>query len=149
MLDIDGFKEINDRQGQIQGDRVLAAVGEALRSVARRYDTVGRFAGDAFVIVLPETEARSHRHLAERFQAALRSTVADATSVAVEASVGVVEWDRESSAGHLLEAAERSMRNAKARGRGRVEAQPAADRADGLSELARHFERKRGSGADL
>ena len=148
MIGIDGFKEINDRRGRVQGDRVLAAVGAALRSAARRYDAVGRFAGDAFVIVLPELGVRSEQRLAERFQAVVRSTVADATSVAVEASVGVVEWDRESSASRLVEAARVSMRRAKARGRGLVEIQPAADRADGLSELIRDLERERRVGPD-
>ncbi|MGH2985957.1 MAG: GGDEF domain-containing protein [Solirubrobacterales bacterium] len=145
MIDIDGFTEINERRGQIEGDRVLAAVGETLRSSTRRYDAVGRFRGNAFIIVLPETGGHSHRRIAERLQAAVRWGVAEATSVAIEASVGVVEWDGEDSATDLVSAAETTMRTAKASGRGRVDSQPSADRADGLAELTRELVRSRGS----
>lgn len=145
MIDIDGFTEINDRRGRIEGNRVLTAVGEALRSATRRYDTVGRFGGDGFIIVLPETGAHSQRRVAERFQASMRSAVAEATSVAIDGSVGVVEWDGEGSAADLVQAAERLMRHAKASGRGRVDSQPTADQVDGLAELTRELVRSRDS----
>jgi diguanylate cyclase (GGDEF)-like protein len=148
MIDIDGFTEISARRGEIDTNRVLAAAGEALRSATRRYDTVGRFGGDGFIVVLPETGGHSQRRVAERFQESMRWGVADATSVAIEASVGVVEWDGEDSATELVRATERLMRNAKAGGRGRVDSQPAADRADGLAELTRELVRSRGSNAD-
>lgn len=148
VVDIDGFAEINDRRGRIAGNRVLAAVGDALRSASRRYDTIGRFGGDGFVIVLPETGAHSQRRVAERFQASMREAVAEATSVAMDASVGVVEWEREDSAADLVQAAERLMRNAKACGRGRVDSQPSADRGDGLAELTRELVRTRDSGSN-
>lgn len=146
MIDIDGFTEISNRRGQTEANRVLAAAGAALRSATRRYDTVGRFGGDGFIIVLPETGGHSQRRVAERFQASMRWGVAETTSVAIEASVGVVEWDGEDSATELVRATERLMRNAKARGRGQVDSQPVADRADGLAELTRELVRSRDSG---
>ena len=141
MIDIDKFKQINDTRGHIEGNRVLAAVGEALRTEARRYDAVGRFGGDEFMIVLPETGGHARRHVAERLRSSIRSTV-ETTSIPIDSSIGIVEWDGESSAAELVEAADRSMQEAKAHGGARVEAEPVREgAADGLTELTRHLTR--------
>ena len=141
MIDIDSFKQINDTRGHIEGNRVLAAVGEALRSAARRYDAVGRFGGDEFMIVLPETGGHARRHVAERLRASIRSTV-EVTSIPIDTSIGIVEWDGESTPDDLVEAADRAMQEAKAHGGARVEAEPVREgAADGLAELTRHLTR--------
>ena len=59
FIDIDGFKLVNDREGHLAGNRVLAAVGGALLAQVRGSDTVCRFGGDEFVAILPETSGRA------------------------------------------------------------------------------------------
>ncbi len=143
MIDLDGFEEINDKLGPVEGDYVLAAVGAALRGGTRPYDAVGRHGGDEFMIVLPETGGDERRRLGERFRTAIRSGVAEATGIQIDASVGVVEWDGEESPDDLVRAADRSMRMARAHGGGRVEADEMreAGEGDSLAEITRHLVR--------
>lgn len=73
MLDVDGFKKLNDRHGHLFGDRVLKRVGRILRRNLREADTPSRFGGDEFAVVLPETDRLGAYAVAER----LRGRVAD------------------------------------------------------------------------
>jgi diguanylate cyclase (GGDEF)-like protein len=73
MLDIDKFKSINDTYGHAAGDEVLKAVADAVRYCVRRYDVLGRFGGEEFCVICPETTAEGTAILAER----IRQTVAD------------------------------------------------------------------------
>ena len=141
MIDLDRFKQINDNRGHVEGDRVLAATGAALRGAVRRYDAVGRLGGDEFIVVLPETAGHGSRGLGQRFREAIRSGVAEATGIQVDASVGAVEWNGQASADDLVRAADGSMRAAKARGGGRVEADEGSSEggSDRLVELTRHL----------
>jgi diguanylate cyclase (GGDEF)-like protein len=140
MIDLDGFKRVNDERGHIEGNRVLSAVGSALRSAARTYDAVGRFGGDEFAIVLPETGGKGADRVAERFRASATSAIAEATSITIDASVGIVEWDGESSPLELLEMADEMLREAKGLGGARVRSQQDG-RFDGLLELSRQLAR--------
>jgi diguanylate cyclase (GGDEF)-like protein len=140
MIDLDGFKRVNDERGHIEGNRVLAAAGHALRSAARRYDTVGRFGGDEFVIVLPETGGRDRARVGERILGNVRTALATATTVPLDASIGIAQWDGEASSLEFLEAADRVMREAKGTGGARA-LSTAVPRARGRGELSRFFTR--------
>lgn len=73
LLDIDHFKQYNDHYGHVQGDDCLKSVGQALsRAVKRPRDFVGRFGGEEFVLVLPETDEAAARHIAERCRQQVR-----------------------------------------------------------------------------
>lgn len=85
MADIDRFKSINDRFGHITGDKVLQMVAEFLRSHSRPGDLVGRYGGEEFCIVLPETSITDGIAIAER----LRSTIAEESSIRFSSSVRV------------------------------------------------------------
>ncbi len=74
-LDCDDFKGVNDRLGHVGGDRVLAAVGAALRDAVRGHDTVARLGGDEFGVLLPEVDAPGAVALAERLRAQLREAL--------------------------------------------------------------------------
>jgi diguanylate cyclase (GGDEF)-like protein len=138
VLDLDGFRRVNDERGHIEGNRVLGAVASALRLASRRYDSVGRSGADAFMVVMPETDCREGTQIAERFLGALNGAAAEVTTVPVGASIGIAEWDGEAAALEFFEAADRAMRVAKAAGGSRVQALTTPRRRlDGLSELTR------------
>ncbi|MFP4263377.1 MAG: diguanylate cyclase domain-containing protein [Halomonas sp.] len=71
ILDIDGFKAINDSQGHLAGDATLHEVAETLTETLRESDLLGRFGGDEFMAVLPHTRAEDAQHLAERLRSAV------------------------------------------------------------------------------
>ena len=118
VCDLDGFKQINDRLGHLEGNRVLRAVARALRSHCREYDTVARLGGDEFVAVLPGQQPESVRAKVEQ----LTSAVAEAGYETVGAaclgiSVGVAYYPADGEdAEALLAAADQRMYREKQRG---------------------------------
>ena len=87
MLDLDGFKQLNDRFGHAAGDDLLRDVGAALTRAMRGQDTVARFGGDEFCILAPETDARGSGRLAAKVGQAVRDV--SVGMEAVDGSVGV------------------------------------------------------------
>jgi diguanylate cyclase (GGDEF)-like protein len=128
MVDIDNFTQINASFGREEGDRVLKSVGQVLRDSCRMYDVPGRYAGEEFCIVLPETRVAGTSTVAERIRArvaAMPIHVGD-SDLTLTASIGVAGMDSIAedgmlSAGALLDRADRAMNAAKSRGRNRVE----------------------------
>lgn len=123
FLDLDRFKEINDQLGHAAGDRVLAAVGARLTGCLRRTDTVARWAGDEFVLLLdpvsgPEDVVRIARKILRVLR---RPFTVHGHRAQATASIGGCVLDRSSSAGQLLEKADQAMYAAKRRGRDAVE----------------------------
>ena len=138
FFDIDHFKAINDEHGHLAGDRVLASTGEALLKAARGFDCVGRFGGDEFVVVMPETSLDNALRAGDRLCEAVRAAVDRAADLQVTASVGAAEWQRNESVLELLEAADRALQTAKAGGGAQVHAAPApGNRIDAFVELVR------------
>ncbi len=128
MLDIDHFKRVNDTWGHGAGDQVLQAIGKLLRDSCRVYDVPGRYGGEEFCIVLPETKPGSTTVVAERIRHRLESTALPCgdTSIAVTASIGIAgvdagEGNELLSPAALIERADRALYSAKNRGRNRVE----------------------------
>jgi diguanylate cyclase (GGDEF)-like protein len=71
MLDIDGFKKVNDHHGHLTGDRVLEAIGDALRRTLRTTDIKCRYGGDEFFVILPDTLPDAAHHVAEHLRRAI------------------------------------------------------------------------------
>jgi len=72
MIDLDQFKRVNDNHGHLEGDQMLQSVADALRRSTREVDVVGRYGGDEFVIVLPDTNQEEGRVAGNRFVTAIR-----------------------------------------------------------------------------
>jgi diguanylate cyclase (GGDEF)-like protein len=128
MLDIDHFKNVNDTWGHPAGDQVLQAIGQLLRDSCRVYDVPGRYGGEEFCIVLPETKPGSTTVVAERIRSRLESTALPCgeASIRVTASLGIAGMDLPEvnellSPAALIDRADRALYSAKNRGRNRVE----------------------------
>jgi diguanylate cyclase (GGDEF)-like protein len=119
FVDLDGFKRVNDLHGHIQGNRVLVEVAAALRASMRAGDVVGRYGGDEFVAILPETEEAEARDVAERVRGEVSAATTLSAGEPVEASVGIAQWSPGWSAEEILQAADRALLAAKA-GRGGI-----------------------------
>jgi diguanylate cyclase (GGDEF)-like protein len=90
MLDIDHFKQVNDRFGHLIGDQVIAALGDLCRSSLRSSDLLGRVGGEEFVILLPDTDLTAATLVAERLRVAMENHIETATdTLHVTISIGV------------------------------------------------------------
>ena len=127
LCDLDHFKRINDERGHEAGDRSIRAIGEALRSVMRATDTLGRWGGEEFLAILPETSAEEAGTLAERMRSTVEtSPMPGAPGFHVTVSLGVAATNEQSDDWApdifeiVLRAADDAMYRAKAEGRNRV-----------------------------
>ncbi len=122
LADIDNFKAINDSRGHLAGDLVLQQVAQRLTSCLRPYDSVGRYGGEEFLIVLPNCNKAESHVLADRLRRCLRDEAMDATggSLEVTASFGVANWNGEDGTLALLQQADAALYAAKEEGRDRV-----------------------------
>lgn len=122
-LDLDDFKKVNDSLGHSEGDKVLVATAERLRSGARLGDTIARLGGDEFAILIEDASGTDGLSMAvERFQAAFKQPfVLGGNEVGMSLSIGVATAKEEDTADELLRNADMAMYNAKRRGKGRAE----------------------------
>lgn len=123
LLDLDGFKGVNDRFGHGQGDRVLITVAQRLQGKVRSYDTLARLGGDEFVLILEDLSGRAEcRTILDRVIAAVREPIAlEGGTGQVRASVGVMLCEHvcDLDSDSLLKAADAAMYHAKHLGKDR------------------------------
>lgn len=124
MIDIDYFKQYNDRHGHTGGDQALVAVAAALRDLLRPGDLCARYGGEEFLVLLPATNAEQARSTADRLVRAVprvRITRSNGTLLApVTISVGVAAMSDEETPEELVDACDRMLYAAKLAGRNRV-----------------------------
>jgi diguanylate cyclase (GGDEF)-like protein len=119
MIDIDGFKRVNDTYGHKAGDRVLKALGEIVHLHIRAGDFACRFGGEEFVIVMPETSIETATERAEEIRARFYTARFFKTDHAVvpSLSIGVASFPAHGkNASRVLQAADRAMYAAKSSG---------------------------------
>lgn len=124
LLDLDGFKSVNDLDGHGAGDEVLKGVAEIVSESIREVDACARYGGDEFAVLLPHTDALAAEVVADRIRGALhaRREEWDGAAVNVSASAGIADLGDPSlkSPEDLIEASDRALYEAKREGRDRV-----------------------------
>ena len=122
MLDLDHFKQINDQFGHGKGDEALAAVGVVLRDTVRQSDFAGRYGGEEFLILLPDTDEEGAKVIAEKIRSSLAEILVTGLDRRITASVGVAILPVHAlDAETLVQEADRALYVAKSKGRDRVE----------------------------
>jgi len=126
MLDLDGFRLLNDRLGRAAGDRVLEEMARILKLSTRTTDSVGRYGGEEFVVLLPETPKDQALGAAEKMRKIIEQTaiaIGDRTvHVTVSAGIATQEDNRFETADQLAGAAAAAVARAKTAGRNRCDA---------------------------
>jgi diguanylate cyclase (GGDEF)-like protein len=127
LVDIDHFKTVNDTYGHLVGDRALKEIGDAFKLLLREYDLVGRFGGEEFVLLLPQTREHDAYRIAERIRAYIAGAPIRAPDhpgadpVRVTVSIGVAALDSyRRDLTELLAAADGALYRAKEAGRNQV-----------------------------
>lgn len=142
MMDLDGFKQINDTYGHRVGDQYLAAIAQVIRAQLRSYDFFGRYAGDEFIALLPRTRKQESRFLLERIKTAVSDYEwqgADGVRARAGISIGEAEYPSDGTTlEELMVAADTAMYADKATRRRRL-------RFGALAEQVVQFPAKRSS----
>ncbi|MFH1177399.1 MAG: diguanylate cyclase [Acidobacteriota bacterium] len=129
MADLDHFKVINDRHGHLVGDTVLKRAAQELSAGLRSADLIGRYGGEEFLFVLPETDLEGARVVAEKIRRgveSIRLRTDDGGVLAISVSIGLATLSQmpeqdEVSVQAMIAAADRNLLRAKAAGRNRIE----------------------------
>lgn len=124
MIDIDHFKTVNDRHGHQVGDEALRATGQAIQSVLRDADVVGRLGGEEFAVLLPNAHLQGTLDTSERIReaiAAITLPLPDGKTLHLTASLGVASFEPPAQTlAQLLAQADQALYRAKVEGRNRA-----------------------------
>jgi two-component system cell cycle response regulator len=121
MVDLDNFKAVNDSRGHVEGNRFLSAIAGTLRENVRSNDTVCRYGGDEFVVIMPATGLYEASWIANRLIVAVRE-IADPLELGVSLSAGAAEYTtlNEWSLQDFVQAADGALYEAKGQGKNRL-----------------------------
>ena len=119
MIDLDHFKSVNDRFGHQAGDEVLVETVRIIRDNLRKTDFLGRYGGEEFLIVMPDTTLDESYQMAERIRIRIKDTLFYHDMVDLTISGGIAEWDH-NSIRDLIETADRLLYQAKKSGRNTI-----------------------------
>lgn len=116
MIDIDNFKEYNDTFGHIEGDALLKEIGKMMNENLREIDVICRYAGDEFVVILPETEGRDAQFVADKLLKAIKEKEFH-REVAV--SIGIAKFDKNLDRKEFIRKTDQALYQAKNEGKSR------------------------------
>lgn len=122
LLDIDHFKEVNDKHGHINGDRILRGVAKRITDSIRTNDFAARYGGEEFAVILPGTDIRDASAVAQRVRADIARTIfrLDGQKLKVTVSGGIARCEQGMTAERLVSAADVALYKAKSAGRNQV-----------------------------
>jgi diguanylate cyclase (GGDEF)-like protein len=120
LIDLDDFKQVNDRHGHPAGDAVLRGVARALMGEFRAFDRVARYGGDEFVVILPAADLQSAALAGDRALQRLAALATPECPAGVSASIGVAQWQPPMGVAQLLEVCDAALLGSKRAGKGRV-----------------------------
>lgn len=122
MLDIDHFKQVNDRYSHAVGDQVLRMVAQRCLKALRGVDLIGRYGGEEFIILLPETNLAGARIIGERLRRSIMDSAfqTDAGEIYITSSLGIAESGKKETLDQLVQRADAALYQAKNTGRNRV-----------------------------
>ncbi|MDP3516112.1 MAG: GGDEF domain-containing protein [Pseudohongiella sp.] len=122
VADVDFFKNINDSYGHLAGDKVLKIIARELASRLRDKDFIGRYGGEEFVVIMPDTRPADAEHVLNKLRLAIAAIPFHfkERQIQITVSFGVVEAVREDSTDSLFERADKALYKAKENGRNRV-----------------------------
>lgn len=121
FFDIDHFKNINDEHGHEVGDQALSSISDLLLQHLREADSLCRWGGEEFLLLMPHTDLQQASGMAEKLRSLLASTPIS-EKVCITASFGVAQWQTGQDLDEILQHADQRLYRAKALGRNRVEA---------------------------
>ena len=121
ILDVDHFKSINDRFGHEMGDQALNGIAQALQAALRDYDLCGRWGGEEFLVVMPESTLDFAQKVAERVRLGIREVTLDGVDGGVSASLGLSLYRPGEHFSLTLKRADDALMLAKTLGRNRIE----------------------------
>jgi two-component system cell cycle response regulator len=140
MIDLDGYKQINDRYGHQVGDQVLVVAGKVITANLRRMDVAARYGGDEFILLLPHASAEEASGVASRireeYKAAVATLLRRNETATMSIGIGSKRFDDPTHADQLVAVADAALYHAKAAGRNRIIISNAAAAADAVAKDA-------------
>ena len=138
MIDMDGFKQLNDGCGHVAGDQVLQLAGKVIKANLRRMDVAARYGGDEFVVLLPQASGADALHaagrIAEQFRVATAALLQRETGLSMSIGIASVKSSGAASAEQLTASADEAMYRSKEAGRNRITITPAPAAPTGFAE---------------
>jgi diguanylate cyclase (GGDEF)-like protein len=123
MVDVDFFKKFNDQHGHITGDQILRKISAIIKENVREIDIVGRYGGEEFAVVLPDTDSAGASFVAERIRSATERAIIKVYDTTVKAtiSIGIALYPNHGqSPVSLIDNADQALYSAKTLGRNRI-----------------------------
>ena len=123
MFDIDFFKKVNDTYGHLAGDFVLKELTKIIKSNLRKSDIMGRFGGEEFLVILPETKIAGAMRLAKRLNEEVKNHkfIYEGVEIKITISIGITTPTRSDSVDSLIDRCDKALYDAKKNGRDRIE----------------------------